>query len=48
MIGDDMFEERRRKGLVRFINAIVRHPILGRDQVVVAFLSHPSVYIHAN
>lgn len=37
-----MFEERRRKGLVRFINAVVRHPVLGKDNVVMAFLSHPS------
>ncbi|KAI8094582.1 hypothetical protein BDF21DRAFT_458979 [Thamnidium elegans] len=39
---DDVFEERRRKGLVRFINSVVRHPILGKDDVVIAFLSHPS------
>ncbi|GAN07422.1 conserved hypothetical protein [Mucor ambiguus] len=39
---DDMFEERRRKGLVRFINSVARHPVLGKDDVVVAFLSHPS------
>ncbi|KAG2206693.1 hypothetical protein INT47_003635 [Mucor saturninus] len=39
---DDVFEERRRKGLVRFINAVIRHPVLGKDDVVVAFLSHPS------
>lgn len=38
-----MFEERRRKGLVRFINSVARHPVLGKDDVVVAFLSHPSV-----
>ncbi|KAK4514447.1 uncharacterized protein ATC70_002043 [Mucor velutinosus] len=42
LIGDDMFEERRRKGLVRFINSVARHPVLGKDDVVVAFLSHPS------
>lgn len=40
--GNDVFEERRRKGLVRFINAVVRHPLLGKDDVVIAFLSHPS------
>ncbi|CEP15908.1 hypothetical protein [Parasitella parasitica] len=39
---DDLFEERRRKGLVRFINSVARHPVLGKDEVVVAFLSHPS------
>jgi hypothetical protein len=43
-----MFEERRRKGLVRFINAVVRHPVLGRDEVVAAFLSHPSVRTYAS
>lgn len=47
MLGDDIFEERRRKGLVRFINAIMRHPTLGRDEVVTAFLSHPSVYAYS-
>ncbi|KAI8644245.1 hypothetical protein BD408DRAFT_384094 [Parasitella parasitica] len=39
---NDMFEERRRKGLVRFINSVARHPVLGKDKVVIAFLSHPS------
>lgn len=42
ILGDNVFEERRRRGLVRFINAVVRHPILGKDDVVIAFLSHPS------
>lgn len=37
-----MFEERRRKGLSRFINAVAWHPVLGKDDVVIAFLSHPS------
>ncbi|CAO3654710.1 unnamed protein product [Mucor hiemalis] len=39
---DDIFEERRRKGLVRFINGVAWHPVLGKDSVVVAFLSNPS------
>ncbi|KAI8978075.1 hypothetical protein BDB01DRAFT_800697 [Pilobolus umbonatus] len=39
---NDMFEERRRRGLSRFINAVVRHPILGKDDIVCMFLSHPS------
>ncbi|KAI8884756.1 PX-domain-containing protein [Backusella circina FSU 941] len=38
----ETFEEIRRKGLSRFINAVARHPILGRDEVVHAFLNHPS------
>ncbi|KAI8337324.1 hypothetical protein BD560DRAFT_440274 [Blakeslea trispora] len=37
-----VFEERRRKGLARFINVIVQHPTIGCDEVVIAFLSHPS------
>jgi hypothetical protein len=41
-----MFEERRRKGLVRFINSVARHPVLGKDEVVIAFLSHPSVRLY--
>ncbi|KAI7904302.1 uncharacterized protein BX663DRAFT_485128 [Cokeromyces recurvatus] len=38
------FEEQRRKGLSRFINAVVRHPVLGKDDVVLAFLSCPSEF----
>ncbi|OBZ83189.1 Sorting nexin mvp1, partial [Choanephora cucurbitarum] len=37
-----VFEERRRKGLSRFINTVVQHPTIGCDEVVVAFLSHSS------
>jgi hypothetical protein len=43
LLGTEAFEEIRRKGLARFINAVARHPILGRDEVVHAFLNHPSV-----
>ncbi|RCH79928.1 sorting nexin [Rhizopus stolonifer] len=35
------FEEERTRGLERFINAVVRHPTLGKDPVVLVFLSHP-------
>ncbi|KAI8057590.1 uncharacterized protein B0P05DRAFT_559881 [Gilbertella persicaria] len=38
----DVFEDRRRKGLSRFMNAVIQHPVLGKDEVVKAFLSHPS------
>lgn len=40
---DDSFLEKRRKGLLRFINAVVRHPELKRDEVVDRFLTEPSV-----
>lgn len=36
------FLERRRHGLVRFTNALVRHPVLGQEQLVVMFLTVPT------
>ncbi|KAI8138095.1 hypothetical protein BJV82DRAFT_699062 [Fennellomyces sp. T-0311] len=39
---DESFLERRRKGLSRFINSIVRHPTLKCDEVVETFLTEPS------
>ncbi|KAG2221715.1 hypothetical protein INT45_007121 [Circinella minor] len=39
---DESFLEKRRKGLSRFINSIVRHPTLKCDQVVETFLTEPS------
>ncbi|KAI8991616.1 hypothetical protein BDF20DRAFT_904176 [Mycotypha africana] len=39
---DDAFLEKRRKGLSRFINAIIRHPVLKQDDVVAKFLTEPS------
>ncbi|CAO3623160.1 unnamed protein product [Cunninghamella blakesleeana] len=39
---DAAFLEKRRKGLSRFINAIVRHPVLRSDLVVTKFLTEPS------
>jgi sorting nexin-8 len=44
---DDYFLERRRRGLSRFINLLVKHPILGKDKLVVMFLTEegdPSVW----
>ncbi|KAI8097010.1 uncharacterized protein BX664DRAFT_325392 [Halteromyces radiatus] len=39
---DAAFLEKRRKGLSRFINAVVRHPTLRTDSVVTKFLTEPS------
>ncbi|ORX60462.1 hypothetical protein DM01DRAFT_1332619 [Hesseltinella vesiculosa] len=39
---DSAFLEKRRKGLSRFINAVVRHPILRSDAVVTKFLTEPT------
>lgn len=39
---DATFLEKRRKGLSRFINAIIRHPILRKDDIVSRFLTEPS------
>ncbi|GAA5799625.1 hypothetical protein HPULCUR_005041 [Helicostylum pulchrum] len=39
---DATFLEKRRKGLSRFINAIIRHPILRKDEIVSRFLTEPS------
>ena len=37
------FLERRRRGLNRFMNSIVRHPVLRDDDIVVAFITVPTV-----
>jgi PX domain len=37
------FLERRRRGLMRFMNSIVRHPVLRDDDIVVAFITIPTV-----
>jgi sorting nexin-8 len=37
------FLEKRRRGLVRFANALVRHPVLSQEQLVVMFLTVPTV-----
>ncbi|KAK9463776.1 uncharacterized protein V1516DRAFT_618068 [Lipomyces oligophaga] len=39
---DEFFLERRRRGLSRFINELVKHPVLSREQLVVVFLSVPT------
>ncbi|KAM0722558.1 hypothetical protein Q7P37_001999 [Cladosporium fusiforme] len=39
---DGMFIEKRRRGLARFANALVRHPVLREEQLVVMFLTVPT------
>ncbi|KAI9810536.1 MAG: Sorting nexin mvp1 [Pycnora praestabilis] len=39
---DISFIEKRRRGLSRFCNALVRHPILNQEQLVVMFLTVPT------
>ncbi|KAF9911933.1 Sorting nexin mvp1 [Lobosporangium transversale] len=38
---DEAFLERRLRGLTRFMNALVRHPVLRNDPLVVSFLTEP-------
>ena len=40
---DGGFIEKRRRGLARFLNAVVRHPMLSQEQLVVMFLTVPTV-----
>ncbi|CAO3674287.1 unnamed protein product [Umbelopsis ramanniana] len=39
---DAVFLDKRRKGLTRFVNFLVCHPVLAQDEVVEKFLSEPS------
>ncbi|KAK3334304.1 sorting nexin mvp-1 [Neurospora tetraspora] len=39
---DGAFIEKRRRGLARFLNALVRHPVLGQEQLVIMFLTVPT------
>lgn len=39
---DGAFIEKRRRGLGRFLNALVRHPVLGQEQLVIMFLTVPT------
>lgn len=39
---NSVFLEKRRRGLSRFINAIMRHPVLRQDDMVTRFLTEPS------
>ncbi|KAK3846920.1 MAG: hypothetical protein J3R72DRAFT_379506 [Linnemannia gamsii] len=40
-IADETFLERRLRGLTRFMNALVRHPVLRSDPLVISFLTEP-------
>ncbi|KAL2021764.1 hypothetical protein VTK56DRAFT_6707 [Thermocarpiscus australiensis] len=39
---DGAFIEKRRRGLARFLNTLVRHPVLSQEQLVVMFLTVPT------
>ncbi|KAG5980763.1 hypothetical protein E4U55_003688 [Claviceps digitariae] len=39
---DGAFIEKRRRGLARFLNTVVRHPILSQEQLVIMFLTVPT------
>ena len=39
---DGAFIEKRRRGLARFLNALVRHPVISTEQLVVMFLTVPT------
>ncbi|KAI9683894.1 MAG: Sorting nexin mvp1 [Trizodia sp. TS-e1964] len=39
---DVSFIEKRRRGLTRFSNALVRHPVLSQEQLVIMFLTVPT------
>ncbi|KJZ76850.1 Sorting nexin mvp-1 [Hirsutella minnesotensis 3608] len=39
---DGAFIEKRRRGLARFLNALVRHPVLSQEQLVVMFMTVPT------
>ncbi|KAK3821589.1 MAG: hypothetical protein J3Q66DRAFT_333700 [Benniella sp.] len=40
-VGDEVFLERRLRGLTRFMNALMRHPVLKNDPLVISFLTEP-------
>ena len=40
---DSTFVEKRRRGLSRFLNALVRHPVMSQEQLVIMFLTVPTV-----
>ncbi|RAL64827.1 hypothetical protein DID88_001423 [Monilinia fructigena] len=39
---ESSFMEKRRRGLARFSNALVRHPVLSQEQLVIMFLTVPT------
>lgn len=45
LAADSTFMEKRRRGLVRFTNALVKHPVLNQEQLVIMFLTVPTVSV---
>ena len=45
---DVTFIEKRRRGLIRFANALVRHPVLSQEQLVIMFLTVPTVRLESH
>lgn len=43
LAADSSFIEKRRRGLSRFANSLIRHPVLSKDMLVIRFLTQPSV-----
>ncbi|KAG9323171.1 hypothetical protein KVV02_001802 [Mortierella alpina] len=41
IVADEVFLERRLRGLIRFMNALMRHPVLRNDPLVLSFLTEP-------
>ncbi|KAF9878059.1 hypothetical protein CkaCkLH20_04635 [Colletotrichum karsti] len=39
---DGAFIEKRRRGLARFLNALIRHPVLSQEQLIIMFLTVPT------
>ncbi|GAV48010.1 hypothetical protein ZYGR_0I03060 [Zygosaccharomyces rouxii] len=39
---DPQFLERREKGLIRFINLVIKHPVLSKDDLILTFLTVPT------
>lgn len=43
LASDDLFLERRRRALIRFLESVINHPVLRRDGLVQTFLTEPAV-----
>ena len=43
LAAETQFLEKRRRGLARFINALIQHPALKEEQLVTMFLTVPTV-----
>jgi hypothetical protein len=43
LASDDLFLERRRRALIRFLECVINHPVLRRDGLVQTFLTEPAV-----